>query len=124
MFKAYVVLAILTAGANVFAAISDFTRPEWLRANMTKVRVPDSWVTTLGILKAAGALALLVGIGIPFIGTAAAAGLTLFFVGAIITHLRAHDRSFGVAILFLLLAVSTLVLGLYAGTPRGLGPRL
>jgi hypothetical protein len=60
----------------------------------------------LGILKAAGAIGLLVGIGVPLIGTAAAVGLVLFFIGAIITHLRARDYSFGLAVVFLLLAVA------------------
>jgi hypothetical protein len=65
-------------------------------------------------LKAAGAIGLLVGIGVPLIGTAAAIGLILFFVGAIITHLRAQDYSFGLAVAFLLLAVAALVLRLAA----------
>jgi hypothetical protein len=119
MSSAYVVAAGLTAAANIYAAIVDFTRPEWLRGNMRQVRVPDSWLTPLGILKAAGALGLLVGVGIPFIGTAAAAGLTVFFVGAVITHLRAHDYSLGRGwpLVFLLLAVTTLVLGLHGGRP-------
>ena len=55
---------------------------------MAKVGVAESCITTLGILKAAGALGLLVGIGAPAVGIAAAVGLVLFFVGAIITHLR------------------------------------
>jgi hypothetical protein len=49
-------------------------------------------------------------VGVPLIGTAAAVCLILFFVGAIITHLRARDYSFGLAVVFLLLAVATLVL--------------
>lgn len=54
--------------------------------------MPQSWLTPLGILKAAGAGGLLLGlIGAPLIGEAAAIGLILFFVGAIITHLRAHS---------------------------------
>jgi hypothetical protein len=57
---------------------------------------------------------LLVGIAVPQIGIAAAAGLVLFFVGAIITHLRARDYSFGLAVVFLLLAVAALVLRLAA----------
>jgi hypothetical protein len=119
MSSAYVVAAGLTAAANIYAAIVDFTRPGWLRGNMRQVRVPDSWLTPLGILKAAGALGLLVGVGIPFIGTAAAAGLTVFFVGAVITHLRARDYSLGRGwpLVFLLLAVTTLVLGLHGGRP-------
>jgi hypothetical protein len=36
----------------------------------------------------------------------------VFFVGGIITHLRAHDYSFGLAVVFLLLAVAALVLRL------------
>ena len=53
-------------------------------------------------------------IGVSLIGTAAAAGLILFFVCAIYTHMRAGDYSpqFGLAIGFLLLAVATLVLDL------------
>ena len=45
---------------------------------------------------------------------AAAIGLVLFFVGSIITHLRARDygQQFGLAIGFFLLAASTLVLSL------------
>lgn len=63
----------------------------------------------LGILKAAGALGLLVGIRVPLIGIAAAAGLVLFFVAAIITHLRARDDSLGLAVAFLLLAAAPLL---------------
>jgi hypothetical protein len=40
--------------------------------------VSESWLTTLGILKAAGAVGLLVGIRVPLIGIAAAIGLVLF----------------------------------------------
>ena len=79
---------------------------------MAKASVPDSWITMLGLLKAAGALGLLAGIAVPLIGTAAAVGLVLFFVGAIITHLRAGDYSFGLAVVFLLLAIAALVLRL------------
>lgn len=76
--------------------------------------MPQSWITILGVLKAAGAIGLLIGIWVPLIGTAAAVGLVLFFIGAIITHLRAHDYSFGLAVVFLLLAVAALVLKLAA----------
>ena len=77
---------------------------------MARVGVSESWITILGILKAAGAVGLLIGIGVPLVGIAAASGLTLFFVGAIVTHLRAHDHSFGLAVVFLLLALAALAL--------------
>jgi hypothetical protein len=112
VFIAYVVVVLLAAAANIFSATLDFIRYKQVLINMAKAGVPESWITMLGILKAAGALGLLVGIGIPLIGVAAAIGLILFFIGAIINHLRARDYSFGLAVVFLLLAVAALVLRL------------
>ena|SRR5919197_317060 len=112
MFTAYVVVTILTSAANLFSATLDFVRFQQILINMAKVGVSDSWITTLGVLKATGALGLLVGIAIPLIGIAAASGLVLFFIGAIVTQLRAHDYSFGLAVVFLLLAIAALVLRL------------
>ena len=114
MFTAYVVVTVLASVANAFAATLDFVRYKQVSIAMAKAGVPESWMTMLGILKAAGALGLLIGIRVPMIGTAAAVGLILFFVAAIITHLRARDCSFGLAVVFLLLAVAALVLGLHA----------
>jgi hypothetical protein len=111
MFTAYVVVAVLAAAANTFIAINDFIHADWILANMTKVGVPRSWLIPLGVLKAAGAVGLLVGIGVPLIGVAAAAGLALFFVGAVITHIRAHAEALSYAFpgTLLLLAVGSLV---------------
>jgi hypothetical protein len=58
----------------------------------------------------AGALGLLVGIGVPLVGAAAALGPICFFVAALITHLCAGDYSFGLAVIFLVLAVAVLAL--------------
>jgi hypothetical protein len=107
---AYMAVTILAALANAFSATLDFFRYEPILTAMAKARVPNTWLTTLGILKAAGAVGLLVGFGVPWIGTAAASGLVLFFIAAIITHLRVGDTSFGLAAFFLLLAVAALVL--------------
>jgi hypothetical protein len=88
-------------------------RYKFVLVTAAKVGVPESWIAMLGTLNAAAALGLLLGvIGVPPIGTAAAIGLILYFVGAIITHLHARDHSIGPAAAFLLLAVATLVLGL------------
>lgn len=113
MFTAYVVVAILAAAANTYAATVDFTRAGWILDNMTKYGVPHSWLFPLGSLKAVGALGLLIGIGVPLIGIAASVGLVLFFVGAIITvthaHWYAHIRY---PAPFLLLSAASLVLRL------------
>jgi DoxX-like family len=110
MFTAYIIVTLVAAGANAFSATLDFIRFKQILINMARVGVPESWLTVLGILKAVGALGLLVGIGVPLIGIAAAAGLVLFFIGAIVAHLRGRDYSFGLAVVFLLLAVAALVL--------------
>jgi hypothetical protein len=113
VFTAYIVATVLAAAANAFSATLDFVRYKQVLVNMARAGVSESWLTTLGVLKAAGALGLLVGFSVPLIGTAAAIGLLLFFVAAIITHLRAHDYTFGLAVVFLLLAVVALSIGLY-----------
>jgi DoxX-like family len=92
-------------------ATNDFTRAEWV-VNMTRLGVPDSWLFSLGALKAAGALGLLVGIGVPLIGVAASVGLVLFFVGAIVTAMRAHWYTHFYPWPFLPLAAGSLVLQL------------
>jgi hypothetical protein len=113
MFTAYIVVTILAIAVNTFSATVDFVRYRLVLINMAKVGVPESWLTMLGILKAAGAVGLLLGlIGVPLIGEAAAIGLILFFVGAVITHLRVRDYSIGYPATYLLLAVAALVLGL------------
>src|SRR3954469_13221740 len=70
----YIVVTILAAAANIFSATLDFIRYKPILINMAKVGVSESWITTLGILKAAGALGLVIGIGVPAVGIAAAAG--------------------------------------------------
>jgi hypothetical protein len=111
MFSAYVVVAVLAAAASSYFAVNDFLRADWILANMTRMGVPRSWLLPLGVLKMAGALGLLVGIGVPLIGVAAAVGLVLFFVGAISIHLRAHAAvlSYAYPGTLLLLAVGSLV---------------
>ena len=119
MLAAYIIVTVSAAAANIYAATNDFLRPRWLLANMSKLGVPERSLPILGVLKAGGALGLLIGIRMPLIGIAAAAGLTLFFIGAVITHLRARDLSLGngVPVVFLAVVVAALVLGIYGHAP-------
>ena len=112
VFTAYVVVTLLAIAASTFVAIANFLRLNFVLGTASKVGVSESWMTTLGTLNAAAALGLLLGlVGVPPIGTAAAIGLILHFVAAIITHLRARDYSIGPAAAFLVLAVAALGLG-------------
>lgn len=111
MFIAYVLVTIAAIVANAFIAGADLARAEFVLTNSASVGVPESWLSALGILKACGAAGLLLGlIGLPLIGAAAALGLALFFTGALVTHLRARNYAVGFPALYLLLAISSLVL--------------
>ncbi|MEN8650560.1 DoxX family protein [Streptomyces sp. 21So2-11] len=91
MFIAYAVVAGLLAAALLASATFTFNRQEQIVSSMTKLEVPDSWLPRLAALKAAGALGLLVGLVVVPIGVAAAIGVVLYFIGALIFHLRARD---------------------------------
>ncbi|RSN63128.1 hypothetical protein DMH01_10995 [Amycolatopsis sp. WAC 04182] len=114
MFTAYLTLAIVTILIKAGIAAADFARIPFVLKNSAEVNVPQSWIPPLASLKAAGAAGLLLGLlGIPLIGTAAAVGLVLFYLGAVITHVRArvlYNIAFPAG--FFALAVATLVLDL------------
>jgi DoxX-like family len=122
MDTAYLVVALLAIAANAFSGVAALVHFRPIIPGMARAGVPESWLTfPIGTLKTAGAAGLLLGLaGVPLIGTAAAAGLVLFFVGAVSIHLRAGDYSpqLGLATGFLLLAVASLALGL-ASSPVG-----
>lgn len=91
MNNALVVITLFTAAITAAIAIADFVPARFVLANSAQVGVPRSWLPALGALKLAGAAGIVVGmLGLRELGIAAAAGLVLFFVGAVWTHLRAH----------------------------------
>jgi hypothetical protein len=108
----YVVVAVTTAIITGAIAIADFIPAGFVLANSAKVHVPRSWLPVLGTLKLAGAIGLLVGlVGPPAIGLAAAIGLVLYFLGALIAHVRArvlYNIAFPGA--YLVLSAASLVL--------------
>ena len=112
MFIAYVVVSLLLAGYLAFSAWADFVRYQQVLVAMARAGVPESWLPLLGILKAAAVVGLLLGVGLPLIGIAAALGISLFFVGAIVIHVRARYYAFAFPGSFLVLAVVALALAL------------
>jgi hypothetical protein len=56
MFPVYVVVTIVAAAANIFSAMCDFVRYKQVSIAMARAGVRDSWMTSLGILKTAGAM--------------------------------------------------------------------
>jgi hypothetical protein len=111
MNAAYVLVTVLAVLANAGMAVADLLRARFVLANSAAVGVPESWLTALGLLKGAGALGLVLGLlGVPVVGAAAALGLTLFFVGAVATHLRARNYALAYPLAYLALALGSLIL--------------
>lgn len=109
------VVAAIALVANGFSSIAALFRLPAILPGMAKAAVPQSWlIFPIGTAKTAGALGLMAGPVWPPVGWAAAAGLVLFFVCAICTHVLARDYSaqFALAIGFLALITGTLGLSL------------
>src|SRR5215207_6122238 len=86
------VVILAAVVANVVAALADFTKAKFATETAVEVGVPQTWLPMLGTLKTAGAAGLALGLaGVPYLGVSAATGLVLFFLGAIVVHLRAHE---------------------------------
>jgi hypothetical protein len=109
MYVTYLVITTLAALANGYAASLNFAGAESVKVVADKVQVSQRWMVPFGILLAAGALGLLIGIAVPVLGTAAAIGLVLYFICALSAHLRVHDPGIGGAVSFLLLAMAALL---------------
>jgi hypothetical protein len=108
---AFVVVTVAAIAANGLMAVADLARAPFVLANSANVGVPESWLVPLGLAKGAGAVGLAIGLaGIEPIGVAAAVGLVLFFVAAIVTHLRAGKLDLAFPVAYLALAAGSLVL--------------
>lgn len=113
MVIAYVVATVLAAAAALLAAGIDVLRADWVRANMRAYGVPESWLSPLAVVKAVGGAGLLAGLAVPPIGVAAAAGLVVYFLGAVLTVLRARWYTHvGYPLPYLVLAAASLGLSI------------
>ncbi|WP_280399503.1 DoxX family protein [Nocardia carnea] len=87
----YLVVTVSVIVANAGMAVADFARAKFVLANSAEVHVPRPWLPWLATAKLAGAIGLLAGmLGARPVGIAAAAALVVFFVGAVVFHIRAR----------------------------------
>jgi hypothetical protein len=108
LFALYVALTSITAIGAAVGAWMNFVRHPIPVAAVKQVQVPQFWMLPLGALLGAGALGLVAGFAVPPLGVSAATGLVLYFIGAIIAHLRVGDVHLGRATAFLALTAATL----------------
>lgn len=90
MSTATTIVLLLTAAWVGFSAYSVYTHKAWVVDNLEDYGVPRSWWVWLGSVKAVGSVGLVLGVWVPAIGLTAAIGLALYFLGAVITVLRAR----------------------------------
>jgi len=107
---AYVAVVGATIVLNAWATFADFARASFVTKTAAEVHVSQRWLPVLGVAKGAAAIGLLLGLlGYRAVGTAAAAGLVVFFVGALCMHIR-YRVFYNIAFpaLFLAFAVASL----------------
>ncbi|MEU4238427.1 DoxX family protein [Actinoplanes sp. NPDC026619] len=93
MFAAYITVTVLAALFTGSAAVTYLIGHEYPKTQADMKRIPRSWVPVLGSLLAAGTLGLVAGFAVPWLGIVASAGLVLYFVGALVAHLRVGSRN-------------------------------
>jgi hypothetical protein len=87
---AYLVTTALVALIVGFSAVAKIRRDPGVVKVMEAVGAGE-YLAALAACKLAGAAGLLVGIWLPIVGVAAGTGLVIYFVGAVVSHLRVGD---------------------------------
>lgn len=91
MFIAYIILSSVLALACLASGLSKITAQQGMVDQLTGLGVASRFIPVLGTLLVAGAAGLVIGNWVGALGVAAAACLVLYFLGAVLTHLRAGD---------------------------------
>ena len=94
MFIAYIIIAVVLSVALGMSASLKRRRAEPAVQGIHRVvGVSLSWFPVLAGCEIAGAVGLLIGIAWAPLGIAAAIGVVLYMVGAVIAHMRAGDTA-------------------------------
>ncbi len=114
MFIVCVIVSVVTAVALLASALMKVRRhPICVESVVETCGVPLKYLPVLAALEVAAAAGIVIGLWWAPLGIAAAIGAILYFVGAILAHLRVRDvKGLASPVLPLLLAVATLVLRL------------
>jgi uncharacterized membrane protein YphA (DoxX/SURF4 family) len=109
MFTATVIVSSLLALALFASGLSKLRKDPKQLQIMEAVGFPKDKMWLLGVAEIAGTIGLVAGLFWWPIGIAAAIGVILYFIGAIISHLRVKE-GFSTPLIVLLVAVAALVL--------------
>jgi hypothetical protein len=112
MHTAYLVITLLFALIVSYSGVGKIRRdPHLVRVLHETIGVPFKYFPLLAACEFAGAVGLVVGIWWSLLGIAAGIGLVLYFMGAIVSHLRVGDvKGIGPAAFMLVFAAGALAL--------------
>ena len=104
-----IILNIFLAVALAFSAVGKLTKMEQPMQAMHAVKFPDDKVWMLAAVEIAGAVGLVIGIFWTPLAILAAIGVVLYFIGAVIAHLRVKDTAYAPAAFLGVLALIAVV---------------
>jgi len=110
MHIAYLAITVVFALMVAYSGVGKIRRdPLPVKVVHETVGLPLKYFPVLAACEFAGAVGLVAGIWWPLLGIAAGIGLVIYFVGAIVAHLRVGDvKGIGAAAFMLLLAAGAL----------------
>jgi hypothetical protein len=113
MFIATIIVSVLLALALLASARLWLSRDPQVLAIVERTQLPASSPPYLASLKIAGAVGVLVGLAVSWLGVAAAAGVVAYFIVAVIAHVRVGDyKQVYAPAIPLVLAIAAMVLRL------------
>jgi uncharacterized membrane protein YphA (DoxX/SURF4 family) len=86
------IMAVVLAAIAMVSAMGKLKKMPQVMESMTHVGVKLNQIPLLAYLEILGALGLLIGIAYPLLAFISAGALMLYFVGAVIAHLRVKDK--------------------------------
>ena len=109
---ALLIFAAILGIMAVVSGLGKLSMKENVVEVLNHVGLNERQIRLLGTIEILGSSGLLIGIWLPILGLLAALGFVVYFVGAVIAHIRVRDgiKAMGPAIL--LTVISIIVLGL------------
>ena len=87
-----IVFASLLGFAAAGSAIAKFMKVPQIMASMAHVGVSPALIPVLGVLEVLGTLGLVLGIWMPPLGNLSAVCLALYFLGAVVSHIKVKSK--------------------------------